>query len=112
MLLGYVAGVIDGEGAIMSYPHFEASVSTTTKSLAERLRDVAGGSVAGPYLYERRKRFGNRLCRLKPQCHWNFSSRYNLYLLLLDLEPYLVVKQRIARELIAKLEKRYGWRER
>ncbi len=107
--LGYVAGIIDGEGSIAKMPNAAASVTTTTKELAEWLRDTVGGSVAGPYLYARRKRFGNRMCRLKPQYHWNLSSRYDLFRLLKVLQPHLVVKARLAGEIARHLEKHYGW---
>lgn len=109
-IAGYVAGIIDGEGSILGPPRVTVSVTTTTKSLALALRDLAGGTVAGPYLYAKHKRFGDRLCRLKPQYHWNFSSQYEVYLLLRRLRPYLVVKAKEADRGIRYAERSLKWR--
>ena len=88
------------------------SVSTTTKSLAVALRNMAGGTVAGPYLYGERKRFGDRLCRVRPQYHWNFDSQYQVFLLLRRLRPYLVVKAPEADRGVRYFEHELKWRSR
>ena len=107
---GYVAGIIDGEGSILGPPRVVVSVTTTTESLALALRTLVGGTVAGPYLYARHKRFGNQLCKLKPQYHWNFSSQYEVYRLLKRLRPYLVVKAEEAERGIFYFESNLNWR--
>ncbi len=106
---GYVAGVLDGEGSIGPPPRIFISVTTTTKSLAFRLQTLAGGSVAGPYQYGKTKVFGSKRCRVKPQYHWNYASRYHAYLLLKAVQPYLVVKARAARRAIEYVEAVYRW---
>ncbi len=107
---GYVAGIIDGEGSILGPPRITVSVTTTTEPLALALREMVGGTVSGPYLYASHKRFGDRLCRLKPQYHWNFSSQYQVYLLLKRLRPYLVVKRSEADRGISYFETTLKWR--
>ena len=107
---GYAAGIIDGEGSILGPPRVVVSVTTTTESLALALRTIVGGTVAGPYLYARHKRFGNQLCRLKPQYHWNFSSQYEVYLLLKHVRPFLVVKADAADHAISCFGKDLKWR--
>lgn len=106
---GYVAGIIDGEGSIERPPRVKLSVTTTTRRLAYRLQEIAGGSVSGPYLYHKTKIFGSRRCRVKPQYHWNYSSRAHVYLLLKAIHPYLVVKAREAERAVEYLESRLGW---
>ena len=106
---GYVAGIIDGEGSILGPPRVTLSVTTTTKALAKHLQSVAGGSVSGPYQYQKVKQFGRKRYRLKPQFRWTFSSRYHVYLLLKAVEPYLVVKAAEARRAVRHLERKYGW---
>lgn len=108
-VLGYVAGIIDGEGAILQSPHLSLSVTTTTKELAVALQTMVGGSVAGPYRYGKTKMFGRRRCRVKPQYHWNFSAKYHVYMLLKALRPFLVVKAKAAQQAIAYFEERYRW---
>ena len=108
-ILGFVAGIIDGEGSITMPPKLAIAVSTTTKALALHLRSVVGGSVAGPYRYNKTKVFGTKRCRVKPQYRWNFSSRYHTYLLLQAVLPYLVIKQQTAKKAITYLERKYGW---
>lgn len=108
-VLGYVAGIIDGEGAILKSPRPTVSVSTTTKRLAVALQAMVGGSIAGPYLYQKTKVFGRNRCRLKPQYHWYFTAGYHVYLLLMALWPFLVIKQTAAGQAIAYFEERYGW---
>lgn len=106
---GYVAGIIDGEGSVGPPPRVFVSVGTTTKSLAVHLRELAGGSIAGPYQYQKTKVFGSRRCRVKPQYRWNYASRYHVYLLLKAIQPHLVVKAREARKAIRHFEKQFGW---
>lgn len=107
---GYAAGIIDGEGSILAPPRITVSVTTTTEALALALADMVGGSVSGPYLYARHKRFGDRVCCLKPQYHWNFSSQYEVYLLLKRVRPYLVVKRSEADRAIAYFETTVRWK--
>jgi hypothetical protein len=106
---GYVAGIIDGEGSVGPPPRVHVSVTTTTRSLAVRLQELAGGSVAGPYRYHKTKIFGSRRYRVKRQYHWNYSSRAHVYLLLKAIQPYLVVKAQEAQRAIQYLEKKLGW---
>ncbi len=106
---GYVAGILDGEGSIQKPPSLAISVTTTTRALADRLVELAGGTVTGPYLYQKTRMFGRKRCRLKPQYHWNFSSRYHTYLLLKRILPYLVVKAQEADRAVTFIEKTYGW---
>jgi hypothetical protein len=105
---GYVAGIIDGEGSVGRPPKLHVSVTTTTRSLAAHLQELAGGSISGPYRYQKTKVFGSRRCRVKPQYHWNYSSRAHVYLLLKAIRPYLIVKAREAQKAIEYLEQRFG----
>ena len=107
---GYIAGIIDGEGSILGPPRVTISVTTTTKALAMALRSIAGGTVAGPYLYADHKRFGNQSYRLKPQYHWNFASQYHVYLLLKRIRPFLVVEVKEADRGIRYFERGLKWR--
>ncbi len=86
------------------------SVTTTTKSLAVALQEMVGGTVAGPYLYGEHKRFGDRVCRVKPQYHWNFDSQFQVYLFLRRLRPHLVVKVSEADRGIRYFERKLKWR--
>jgi len=110
VLMGYVAGILDGEGTVHTPPHVALTVGSTTKALVVRLTEIVGGSVAGPYHYQKTKMFGSKRCVVKPQFRWNFSSRYHCYLLLKILFPYLVVKAKDAKRTIHYLEKSYGWK--
>lgn len=107
--LGYVAGIIDGEGSVARPPDLTISVSSTDKGLALKLRELAGGNVGGPYLYGRTKVFGTKVCTVKPQYHWTFDSKYQAYFLLKALLPHLVVKRAVAKRAIEYLENKYGW---
>ncbi len=106
---GYLAGIIDGEGAIVKPPHLTIIVGTTDRKLALRLRELAGGNVTGPYLYGRTKVFGNKVCVVKPQYHWTVDSRFEVYRLLKTVLPYLVIKAKLAIKTIAYIEQRFGW---
>src|SRR5437667_1368864 len=108
-VLGYVAGIIDGEGSITMPPTLAISVTTTTRILAVRLQAMVGGSITGPYLYQKTKVFGTRRCSVKPQYHWGITSRYHLYQLLKALLPYLVLKDGKAKQAISYLERKYRW---
>ena len=108
-VLGYVAGIIDGEGSITMPPKLALSVTTTTRTLAVRLQAMVGGSITGPYRYYKTKVFGTKRCIVKPQYHWGIASRYHLYLLLSALLPYLVLKGGKAKKAISYLESKYRW---
>ncbi len=110
VMVGYVAGILDGEGSILGPPRVVVTVTTTTESLAVTLRNLVGGTVSGPYLYARHKRFGNQVCRLKPQYHWNFSSQYEVFRLLKRVRPWLVVKAGEADRGISYFEQELKWR--
>lgn len=101
--IGYVAGIIDGEGSVLGPPKITVQVSMTTPEVIHRLQDLCGGSVTGPY----EQRSGTtEVC--KPQYHWTVSSADNAYRLLKALLPYLIVKKEKAEEVIRILEKKWS----
>ena len=106
---GYMAGIIDGEGSMAKPPRITVSVGSTTKGVVERLRDIVGGSVTGPYRYETTKVFGDTACVVRPQYHWNLTSQNDVHLLLKRILQSLVVKRRSGIRAMAYFERRRGW---
>ncbi len=101
--IGYVAGIIDGEGSILGLPKAAIQVSMTTPEVIGRLWELCGGNMTGPYV----QRSGRaEVC--KPQYHWTISSSENAYRLLKILLPHLIVKREKAEEVIRSLEKKWS----
>lgn len=68
--LGWVAGILDGEGSITMNKHYEwrrpgLSVSSTDYSIVERLQVLLGGSISPVKLHGK---------MLKPQWHWRLNG--------------------------------------
>lgn len=101
--IGYVAGILDGEGSLIGPPRFAVQVSMTTREVIERLTELCGGSMTGPY--EQRS---GKSEQCKPQYHWTISSSENAYRLLKALLPYLIVKKEKAEQVIGALEKKWS----
>ncbi|HEX9341199.1 MAG TPA: SANT/Myb-like DNA-binding domain-containing protein [Thermoplasmata archaeon] len=100
--IGYVAGIVDGEGSILGPRNVAVRVNMATKEVIDHLWNLCGGTVTGPY----EKRSGrSEIC--KPQYHWTISSAENVYQLLKVLLPYLIVKRVKAEEVIRFLEKKW-----
>lgn len=100
--IGYVAGIIDGEGSIIGPPKFAIQVSMTTKEVIDHLYALCGGSATGPY----EQRSGrSEVC--KPQYHWTISSAENVYQILRVLLPHLIVKKQKAESVISFLERKW-----
>jgi len=100
--IGYVAGIIDGEGSIIGPPKFAIQVSMTTEEVIDHLHNLCGGSMTGPY----EQRSGrSEVC--KPQYHWTISSAENVYQILRILLPYLIVKKQKAESVISFLERKW-----
>lgn len=101
--VGYVAGIIDGEGSLTRPPHVTLQVSMTTQEVIKHLHRLCGGSVTGPYLYRSGR---SEVCL--PQYHWTVSSADNVYRILKVLLPYLIVKREKAEIVLQFLEKRWS----
>lgn len=101
--IGYVAGIIDGEGSIIGPPKFAVQVSMTNPEVIRHLAELCGGSVTGPYEHRSGK---SEVC--KPQYHWTISSAENAYRLLKLLLPQLIVKKEKAVEMIHVLEEKWS----
>lgn len=101
--IGYVAGIIDGEGSVIGPPNFAIRVSMTTQEVIHHLWKLCGGSVTGPYAQRSGR---SEVC--KPQYHWTISSADNVHRLLKTLLPYLIVKREKAEEVIRVLEKKWS----
>jgi len=99
--LGYVAGIVDGEGCISimrrvarrsygTYHDFtvHVTVGTTTFELCERLMQWVGGKTYYPHEIR-----GNR----KPQAYWVITRRGEVRDFLLALQPYLLIKKEQAK---------------
>ncbi len=101
--VGYVAGIVDGEGSLIGPPKFALQVSMTTREVVERLRDLCGGSVTGPY----EGRSGrSEVC--KPQYHWTVSSADSVYRILKVLFSHLIVKRDKAEAVMQFLERKWS----
>ena len=109
---GYVAGIIDGEGSIGKPPRVVVSVTSTTKGLVGRLQDLVGGSLNGPYLYQKTKVFGDRVCVVRPQYHWTLASQNDVHHFLKRILQFLVVKRHSGIRAMAHFERRRGWGSR
>lgn len=101
--MGYVAGIIDGEGSVVGPPKITLQVNMTTKEVIDRLAEVCGGSSTGPY----ENRSGRSEVCL-PQFHWTVSSAHSVYQILKVLYPYLIVKREKAQAVIEFLERRWS----
>lgn len=101
--IGYVAGIVDGEGSIVGPPKVTVQVSMTTREVIQRLHKLCGGSVSGPY----ENRSGRAEICL-PQYHWTVSSAYSVYRLLRVLLPGLIVKKEKAEIVIQFLERKWS----
>jgi hypothetical protein len=100
--LGYVAGILDGEGSIVGPPRITLQVSMTTKEVIERLHSLCGGSITGPY----ENRSGrSEVCQ--PQYHWTVSSAESAYRILNVLLPHLIVKREKAEMAIQFLKRKW-----
>jgi len=100
--IGYVAGILDGEGTVLGPPRVTIRVSMTSKEAIDRLHSLCGGTATGPY----ENRSGKSLV-CKPQYHWTVSSAENAFRILKDLLPYLVVKKEKAEEVLRFLEAKW-----
>jgi hypothetical protein len=108
--LGWVAGIIDGEGYIGLVPNFQKGrvvgimpridISSTTPIMQERLASVLGMGL----LYYKRKR-ENRP-KEKPQTSWSTWSNCNVGPLLQVILPHLVVKKPIAEIVLEHCKRR------
>lgn len=100
--VGYVAGIVDGEGSIVGPPKVTLRVNMTTREVIDHLHKLCGGSVTGPY----ENRSGRaEICQ--PQYHWTVSSAESVYRLLRVLLPHLIVKREKAEMVIRFLEKKW-----
>jgi len=100
--IGYVAGIVDGEGSILGPPKFTIQVSMTTKEVIDHLYNLCGGSVTGP---SEQRSGRSEVC--KPQYHWTISSAENVYQILKILLPYLIVKKDKAESVVSFLEREW-----
>ena len=98
--VGYVAGIVDGEGSIIGPPRFTVQMNLTTKEVIDRPWRLCGGTVTGPYEHRSGR---SQIC--KPQYHWTVSSAENVCRLMKVLMPFLIVKKEKARDVTQFLEK-------
>lgn len=101
--VGYVAGIVDGEGSITKPPNVALQVSMTTREVTEHLQTLCGGSVTGPYLGRSGR---TEVCQ--PQYHWTVSSTEDVYRILKVLLPHLSVKRQKAEMVLQFLEERWA----
>lgn len=108
--IGYIAGVFDGEGSTgilyskkgkydHLYPYF--NVSNTSEELIGKLHKMIGGNVSDDiYRPPRKKQYTLR-----------FSSIRDVLEVLKKIEPYLIVKRKVARLVIEFCESRLNQKE-
>lgn len=100
--IGYIAGLIDGEGYIgilknKGYSQPRVVIGITDIRPLKKLKDITGvGTICMP------KRRPNR----KQAYLWAVNNSRDICLLLKVIEPYLIVKKRNAREALAILKNR------
>lgn len=96
--LGYLVGLVDGEGSITFRGKRPAVVIyNTNKALMKWLQSHVGGSVGAA------DRRGRLICWT-----WSCGSALDVYTLCNALLPHLVVKALAARKAVSHLEKKYG----
>lgn len=99
--VGYIAGLIDGEGTIMNKPYFRSvTIVNTDAALIEWLGRI-GGSVQW-----RTKQAKDGIKR-KPLGAWSVCDALGMHRLLVAIEPHLIIKRERARDLLDTLEARY-----
>jgi hypothetical protein len=99
--IGYIAGLIDGEGTIMNKPYFRCvTIANTDIPMIEWLGRI-GGSVQW-----RTKQAKDGIIR-KPIAAWTVSDAVGMHRLLTAIEPYLITKRGKAQALLDTLEARY-----
>lgn len=102
-VLGYIAGIIDGEGCLRRRADglWTVEVQMTHEPVVDWLHSFGGST----YSYERpppRKKIHS----------WRVARRHDALILLKALEPYMIVKQERAREAIHELTTRVEGRTR
>jgi anti-sigma-K factor RskA len=100
--LGYLAGIVDGEGTIARQAPMVAVIMTCERTidwlaqfggqkLVLSLRPLASGVMQ------------------KQQWRWHLTGSANVHLFLTTIEPYMVTKREQAMILISELEQRPGF---
>lgn len=98
--LGYIAGIIDGEGSITFSrrppTRWIIHITNTDLTLMKWLAQLGGS-------FQPRK-FSSRLSSTPKQCYtWHLQSRRDVLLLLSAIEPYLIIKRHLAVQAIRKI---------
>jgi len=96
--LGYVAGIIDGEGSIR---FLKGRPNITVYNTEEQLMRWLVFNIGGNY------RVGDKRGRL-PVWEWNIGSVMNCYTLCVALLPHLIIKKENAEAVIKYKENKYG----
>ncbi len=109
LALAYLAGIIDGEGCLSRNSRQETftwqlTVTNTSSALQEWLRPI-GGNFYYPKPVPSTARAGQMR---KPRFEWKLTAAWDIFRLLTAVEPYLVIKQRKAQEVIDEISKRFG----
>lgn len=108
--LGYLAGIIDGEGWISfvnatdpAQRRWTLGVANTDYALMEFLTETIGG-----YVQHRGLRHG-RLTARKPSYQWSLQRSSDVMSVLMDVHPYMVVKKQRALQVIDEILGWYTW---
>lgn len=85
--IGYLAGIIDGEGSIGIRPgNIDIDVTSTDHDICDRIQRYSGvGVINGPYLD---KREGNKKVYV-----WTLARREQLYALLQAIYPHMSLRR-------------------
>lgn len=92
--IGYLAGLIDGEGYIKVHKHgVQISVISTDYDIIERAHDMSGiGTIQGPYFNKN---------RVKPNWRWCVSPKKDVARLLCAITPLMSERRRMTQILPA-----------
>jgi hypothetical protein len=100
--LGYLAGIIDGEGHICiedgRHRSVLVGVTNTDQPLLAMLEQI-GGSISWKKSHSNDGRFGT-----KPCATWQLRQRADVFHFLTSIEPYMHMKRDKARSAIAQLQ--------
>lgn len=99
--IGYIAGLLDGEGTIINTDYCRmVNIVNTDVPMIEWLSRI-GGSV------QWRTKQAKDGVKRKPLAAWVVADALGMHRLLTAVEPYLIVKRERARGLLDTLEERY-----
>ena len=109
--LNYLAGIIDGEGALGIYTHkggyvcygLHMSVTNTNRELLDWIKDNFGGKVYNHY---------DRRPNNATSWAWHMNKNQQIYKMCKLILPYLIVKREICELVIEAWEDTFHWNYR